>query len=427
MARPLLLLLLATTAAVATYTSTRPLSLVLPRRPASTAWLNQQQHQPAQQPPSPARAPGPSSSSPASWFRTREIAAYGAAGRGRRGQHYGGRGGQGSGRRGGLGGGGQDRSDLSTWTNRLLALNVAIFFLQQVNPSVTLMGAKNDQLIRRGEFHRFFTPMLLHGDLQHLMANSYTMYNLGHFIEPLFGGGANYLALYVLSGVAGNYLSFASGRAPISIGASTAVSGLLGAVGLFCYRHRNVWNLEGPLRSVAQAVVINGVLGMSSPRIDNFGHLGGLIGGVLCGYLFGPRMIPVHTEQGTFRGYVNQPILQTAYQSLRRRLNKGRLGKEKQGWGAGQPQQRQQKQKQVPVRTEKAPAWWQRLGAFLHRGGGGGGGRGAAAFVSGVGGGQGGQQQYFRVKTTPLVFRRTPYVTGVPLENMYPRVFMRRE
>jgi len=344
------------------------------------------------------------------------------------------------------GGTGEGGVNLNSWTNRLLALNVAIFFLQQVNPGITLMGAKNDKLIRRGELHRLFTPMLLHGDLQHLMANSYTMYNLGQFIEPLFGSPKAYLSLYVLSGVAGNYLSFASGRAPISIGASTAVSGLLGAVGLFCYRHRMVWNLEGPLRSVAQAVVINGVLGMSSPRIDNFGHLGGLIGGVICGWLFGPRLVPLHTKEGQFRGYVNSPILQTgvaeAGRKVRRRLGKGKGGREggQLGQGQGQQQQkqgwgglsRQQQQQQPQARSRKSPAWWQRLGAFLHRGGEEGGREGGRlAFVGAPGGGGWERRSSSRVvgggrgrgwsSRGGRGSERRPYTTGLPVEVMMGR------
>ncbi len=307
------------------------------------------------------------------------------------------------------GGRGDGGFSLANWTNRLLVLNVAVFFLSQVDPRVTLLGAKNDALIRRGEWHRLLTPMLLHGDVQHLFANSYTLYNLGHFIEPLFGA-PTYLALYVLSGIAGNGLSFASRRAPIAIGASTAVSGLLGAVGLFCVRHRKVWNLDGPLRSVTQAVVINGVLGASSRNIDNFGHLGGLLGGIACGFLFGPNLVSVRNADGSFRGYANLPVLQTAVAALRRRLLGSRRGglssfsssssssPSNSKRAALRPQQQQQ---------QKQPNWLQRLGSFLHRGGeGSGGGYGGgngrrAAFVgplappsallgSGVGRGSGG-------------------------------------
>lgn len=297
------------------------------------------------------------------------LAYAGARGRGGRGAR--------GGRRGGVGGG-QGGFDLSSWTNRLLAVNVAVFLLQQVDPRVTLLGAKNDALIRRGEWHRLFTPMLLHGDVQHLLANSYTLYNLGHFIEPLFGG-QTYLALYVLSGLAGNGLSFFSRRAPIAIGASTAVSGLLGAVGLFCVRHRKVWDLDGPLRSVTQAVVINGVLGASSRNIDNFGHLGGLLGGIACGFLFGPNLVPVQGLDGAFRGYANLPVLQTAVASLRRRLGKG-LG------GGGGPSSSNKRAALRPQQQQQAkrPNWLQRLGSFLHRGGesSAGGGYGGAGFVA---------------------------------------------
>lgn len=436
-------------AAIATVASTvLPSSAPVSRShsfPLPMAWIKHaQQHSsvlPAPPPPGSCKSASTSTSAtmmhswPRMLSRRRFLPAYGASGRGRRGQPYGGRGGRGG--RGGLSGRGEGGIDLSNWTNRLLALNVAIFIAQQVDPSITLMGAKNDQLIRRGELYRLFTPMLLHGDIQHLMANSYTMYNLGHFIEPLFGGPMQYLALYILSGLAGNALSFVSGRAPISIGASTAVSGLLGAVGLFCYRHRHVWNLEGPLRSVAQAVVINGVLGMSSARIDNFGHLGGLVGGAVCGWLFGPRLVPLTTREGVFRGYVNSPILQTGWAALGRQV-RGRLGR-RSGLGAppgkggarhGWARRDGGKEEQRPPSCGKKAAWWAQLGKFLHRGGedGGGGGPGRLAFVETPGGAWRGREKGRRSQGPGRRVRRGgmrgaggPFTTGLALEVMMGR------
>ena len=260
--------------------------------------------------------------------------------------------------------------DLSNWTNRLLALNTAIFLLQQVYPGITLLGAKNDKLIRMGEYHRLFTPMLLHANLQHLMANSYSMYNIGHFIEPVFGG-STYIALYVISGFCGNAMSFVTNTAPISIGASTAVSGLMGALGFFCIRHREMFNLDGPLRSVFQSVVITGMMGAASRNIDNFGHLGGLLGGVACGMLFGPRLVVVTNQMGQYIGLANLPYLQTALangvRSLRRR---GLLPKGSASSAAASRRNAGPSTRSMPSQSKKEKkGWLGRLGSFFHRGG----------------------------------------------------------
>lgn len=142
--------------------------------------------------------------------------------------------------------------NLSSWTNRLLALNVVMFGLQQINPQVTRFGIKADVLITNGQYHRLFTPMLLHANFAHLFTNSYSMLNVGEAVEGNFGA-KSFLALYVISGFCGNALSYASGTAPLALGASTSVAGLMGALGFFAYRHRRLGgNLQSAFRSVAQ-------------------------------------------------------------------------------------------------------------------------------------------------------------------------------
>jgi rhomboid protease GluP len=103
--------------------------------------------------------------------------------------------------------------------------------------------------------------------------------NFGHW---------RYLILYVLGGFAGNVLSFllSSGY---SVGASTAIFGLVGAEGVFLYQNRKLFGNQfgRAIGNVLFVVVVNLLLGLT-PGIDNWGHVGGLIGGLIFAWFAGP-------------------------------------------------------------------------------------------------------------------------------------------
>ena len=106
-----------------------------------------------------------------------------------------------------------------------------------------------------------------------------------------FYGHKRFLLLYFLSGFAGNTLSFVLTPAP-SLGASTAIFGLLASEGMFIIQNRKLF---GPVRT-RQAVsnfliilVINLVYGfMPAMNIDTMGHIGGFIGGLFFAWKAGP-------------------------------------------------------------------------------------------------------------------------------------------
>lgn len=162
----------------------------------------------------------------------------------------------------------------TSWTNRLIAINCGVFLLQQLIPEVTLMGAKvNYRIAYGGEWHRLFTPVFLHGSISHLLVNSYSMNAIGQSTESLFGT-TSFLAMYFFSGFTGCLLSYVLDKAPIAVGSSTAISGLLGGLAVFCARHRKIYNFDSYLSGIGQTIAINAVMGLSNPRIDNLGHLG---------------------------------------------------------------------------------------------------------------------------------------------------------
>jgi rhomboid protease GluP len=150
-------------------------------------------------------------------------------------------------------------------------------------------GVKWNEGILRGELWRLFTPMFLHGSIYHILFNMYALANLGPGLERHYGH-RRFLTLFVLGGFAGNVVSFLLSSSP-SLGSSTAIFGLLGAEGVLLYHNKRMFGgiAQRALSNVIMIAVINLLIGMS-PGIDNWGHVGGLIGGTLFAWLGGPLL-----------------------------------------------------------------------------------------------------------------------------------------
>lgn len=175
----------------------------------------------------------------------------------------------------------------------LLGVSILVFLLQLVTQSllgfdlILAVGMKENSLIAAGQLWRLVTPMFLHGSIAHIAFNMYALYNLGQGLERYYGSG-RFLVLYFLSGFAGNVISFVFSPSP-SVGSSTAIFGLLGAEAVFLYQNRRLFgNVSNrALGQILMIAVINLLIGLS-PGIDNWGHLGGLLGGVLFAWFAGP-------------------------------------------------------------------------------------------------------------------------------------------
>jgi rhomboid protease GluP len=181
-------------------------------------------------------------------------------------------------------------------TYSILGLTILVYLAQMLSDFVlgndwpALLGMKINEFIIAGQLWRLFTPALLHGSIMHIGFNMYALVVIGSGLERFFGHG-RYLLLYLAGAFAGNVLSFLISPNP-SLGASTAIFGLLGAQAVFLYRHRELFGSQA--RSALQNVVviagINFVIGLQ-PGIDNWGHLGGLLGGLIFTWFGGPRFV----------------------------------------------------------------------------------------------------------------------------------------
>lgn len=154
------------------------------------------------------------------------------------------------------------------------------------------IGGKYNEAIINGQFWRLLTPALLHGSIMHIGFNMYALYIFGSRLERFYGHG-RFLLLYLLSAFAGNVLSFVLTPAP-SLGASTAIFGLLAADGVFIFQNRKLFGpavTRQAMLNMAFILVINLAYGFTpGTNIDNMGHIGGLIGGAFFAWKAGPMM-----------------------------------------------------------------------------------------------------------------------------------------
>ncbi|MGI6368338.1 MAG: rhomboid family intramembrane serine protease [Anaerolineae bacterium] len=202
------------------------------------------------------------------------------------------------------------------WTYVLLTINVLVFALMTVlggseNPAVlVLFGAKYQPLIAQGQYWRLLTANFIHIGLLHLAMNLYALYVFGLQVERRFGR-ARFILLYLLSGIAGTALSYVGSRA-LSAGASAAIFGLIGAITAYYVIHRRMFGTVGyrQLRGLLIVMGINLVMGLTSPQIDNLGHLGGLLAGSALGWAYCPRY-------AVARGMEGLPELQERKQGAR--------------------------------------------------------------------------------------------------------------
>ncbi|MBV9454714.1 MAG: rhomboid family intramembrane serine protease [Rubrobacter sp.] len=161
--------------------------------------------------------------------------------------------------------------------------------VQQPGRVVTL-GALIPALVAEGQAWRLVTSIFLHSGFAHLAMNMISLYFLGSFVETSFGRG-RFLALYFMSGIAGGlaYLYLGTFTAP-AIGASGAIFGLLGGVFGYSIR-RGTFSLQNPI--IAQLLILTALnlfLGATIPNVSNTAHIGGLVGGLVFGWLAAPTL-----------------------------------------------------------------------------------------------------------------------------------------
>ena len=172
-------------------------------------------------------------------------------------------------------------------TYLLIAINVIIFILQMIGIIKTSQFGMNSELVKGGEYYRIITSAFLHGGVIHLLCNMYSLYVIGTQLETVLGK-IKFSLVYILSIIAASLLSgvINAGSGIMSVGASGAIFGLLGALIYFGYHYR-LYLGNAIVYQILPVIGINLIIGFTTPGIDNWAHLGGLAGGYLAGMIVG--------------------------------------------------------------------------------------------------------------------------------------------
>ena len=166
----------------------------------------------------------------------------------------------------------------------LSIINIAlylVFFFNQNTDIFLLLVQINYKIVERLELWRLFTCMFLHGDAIHLISNIIGLVLFGTFIENIVSKTA-YLIIYFLSGVLGNIMTlFLLPPYIISLGASGAIYGLIGASVIYIIFERNMTQLI-----ITFVYLLYFIVTSFSPEINYAAHIFGLISGSGLGYFF---------------------------------------------------------------------------------------------------------------------------------------------
>ena len=183
-----------------------------------------------------------------------------------------------------------DKFPIVTYT--LMGLCIAMFIVLSMfggstnSATLVFFGANVGELIRVGEYWRLVTSAFLHIGIIHLAFNMYILFLIGPKLESYYGK-ARFITIYLGSAIGCSLLSiiFTNG---ISAGASGAIFGLLGAFCYFGYHHR-IYLGDTIKRQIVPLILLNLAIGFMIPGIDNAGHIGGLIAGILLSMAVGVK------------------------------------------------------------------------------------------------------------------------------------------
>ena len=160
----------------------------------------------------------------------------------------------------------------------LIAICTIVFAITSLYPTITYYLANNASLFKLGDFYRILSCIFVHGSILHLLCNMYSLYVLGTQVEN-FMGKTKFILIYLLSGIVGSSMSMALNPG-FSVGASGAIFGLMGSLFYFGYHYRLYLN-SVVKNQLIPLIIINLLIGFATPGIDNWAHIGGLIGGYL--------------------------------------------------------------------------------------------------------------------------------------------------
>ncbi|HEY6464052.1 MAG TPA: rhomboid family intramembrane serine protease [Polyangiaceae bacterium] len=197
----------------------------------------------------------------------------------------------------------QPADEWKAWaTYALIAANVAMFVFELVSGAgvqsptaeqMLALGADFGPLTCNGQPWRLVTAMFMHFGVIHIGMNMVCLYQV-RIVERMMSR-AEFVALYLASGLVGGLASLAFHPLAVSAGASGAVFGMFGAFTAIMVVRRNridprAW--KRTMQSLSLFFGINLVFGLSQREIDMSAHVGGLVAGFVGAYVLAKTARP---------------------------------------------------------------------------------------------------------------------------------------
>lgn len=175
----------------------------------------------------------------------------------------------------------------------ILGLNILLFFIEvalhgENDTEIVLKmgGAYTPYILENGQWYRLITSMFLHFGINHIVGNSIALVAMGQYVEAYFGR-IKFIIIYILSGICGNllsmYMDLRNNSFPVSVGASGAICGLLGAMIIFAIDKRT--RKTFPIPRIIFALIMVLLPGFRDSSIDAYAHIGGVIAGFIIALL----------------------------------------------------------------------------------------------------------------------------------------------
>jgi membrane associated rhomboid family serine protease len=193
-------------------------------------------------------------------------------------------------------------------TNILIGINVTVYVilvilsmtvgaglgqLGGIDQNVIInAGGQVNILVAQGQVWRIFTAMFIHFNLLHIGLNMLSLFLIGGVVEMVFGKW-RYLVIYLGSGIVGGIVTyFVMPPETLAAGASGAIFGVFGALGVFYIMNRQALGRygAGAITNWLFWLGLNLVFGFSQPGIGIWDHIGGLVAGIIIAALLMPRL-----------------------------------------------------------------------------------------------------------------------------------------
>jgi rhomboid protease GluP len=176
----------------------------------------------------------------------------------------------------------------------LIAVNVAVYVYTSItggnflstNYNMLIQYGQINELVLSGYYYQLLTSMFIHADLAHIVGNMLFLFIFGLRGEEMFSL-PEYLSIYFLGGLTGNLLSLLLlSSATISVGASGAIFAMFGAAIIYARRSFRQSIIGALIYAFFLLFLSSGV------GVNNFAHIGGLVTGLVIGYVLATRRKP---------------------------------------------------------------------------------------------------------------------------------------